>query len=152
MNIEEKLVKKLKELNYKISFGESITGGLLASTIINVSGSSNVIEESYVTYSNNVKNKILGVKFETIDKFDVVSREVVLEMVYGLFNKTKSDVCATVSGYAETEIKNYGYAWYAIKIKNRIFSEKIEANGNRNEVRNIVKDEILNKIYEMLGE
>ena len=63
--IEIKLVEKLKQMKYKISFAESCTGGLLASTIINVSGSSSVIEESYITYSENAKMKLLDVKKES---------------------------------------------------------------------------------------
>ena len=64
--IESKLVELLKENKYHISFAESMTGGMLASTIINVSGSSNVIEESYITYSENAKMKLLNVKKSSI--------------------------------------------------------------------------------------
>ena len=49
--IESKLVELLKENKYHISFAESMTGGMLASTIINVSGASDVIEKSFITYS-----------------------------------------------------------------------------------------------------
>ena len=68
-NLEQQVVEKLKQHKYHISFAESCTGGLLASTIINVSGASSVIEESYITYSNRVKMKILGVKEETLAKY-----------------------------------------------------------------------------------
>lgn len=155
MNIEEKLVKKLIEKKLTISFGESITGGMLASTIINVSGSSNVIRESYVTYSNEVKEKVLGVKKETIDKYTVVSNEVVKEMALGLFKLTGSNICASVSGYAETEAINQGYAWYAILINddkhnNYMFTSELNVNGSRNEVRKKVTLDILNNIYRLI--
>lgn len=155
MNIEEKLVKKLIEKKLTISFGESITGGMLASTIINVSGSSNVIKESYVTYSNEVKEKVLGVKKETIDKYTVVSSEVVKEMALGLYKLTSSNICASVSGYAETEAINQGYAWYAILINdskhnNYMFTNEVKVNGSRNEVRKKVTLEVLNSIYRLI--
>lgn len=89
--IENKLVEKLKEKKFKISFAESCTGGLLASSIINVSGSSSVIEESYITYSENAKMKLLDVKNETLNKYTVYSKEVALEMAKGLKNRTNSE-------------------------------------------------------------
>ena len=98
--IEKNLVEKLKEKKYKISFAESCTGGLLSSTIINVSGSSSVIEESYITYSEDAKMKLLDVKKETLDKYTVYSKEVAQEMCEGLYEKTKSDVCVSITGQA----------------------------------------------------
>ena len=119
INVEEKLVRKLEELNYTISFGESITGGMLASTLVNVSGASNVLKESYITYCNEAKNKILNVSLNTIDKYSVVSKEVVLEMVQGLRKLTNSNVCACVSGWASLDDGNRGCAWYAILINDK---------------------------------
>lgn len=150
INIEERVVKKLRELAYTISFGESITGGMLASTIINISGSSNVLKESYVTYSNEAKNKILNVNKETIDKYGVVSKEVVIEMVQGLFQITKANVCACVSGWAELNDKEGGSAWYAIMINGKIITHYVDVDGKRNQVREKITREILNCIYDNL--
>ena len=72
----QEVVDALKKLGWKISFAESCTGGLCSAEVISISGASNVIGESYVTYSNESKEKILKVKPETIKKFDVVSKEV----------------------------------------------------------------------------
>ena len=57
--MEEEVVGLLKEKQLKISFAESCTGGLLAATLINVSGASAVIEESFITYSDKAKHKLL---------------------------------------------------------------------------------------------
>ena len=84
--IETIVYRELKEHGYHISCAESCTGGLLASTIINVSGASDIINESYVTYSNEAKIKVLKVKKESIEKYDVVSEEVVKEMANGLLD------------------------------------------------------------------
>ena len=67
--VEKTLVELLLKNNMTISFAESCTGGMLASTLINVSGSSNVINESYVTYSEEAKMRILGVSKETLNKY-----------------------------------------------------------------------------------
>lgn len=89
---EKILVKKLQKLNYTIASAESCTGGLFASTIINVSGSSSVINSSIVTYSNESKEKFCDVKKETIKKFNVVSEQVAIEMAKGIVNICGSNI------------------------------------------------------------
>ena len=148
--IENKLVKKLKELNYTISFAESCTGGMLASTIINVSGSSSVIKESYITYSEEAKMKILNVKKNTLEKYTVYSKEVAIEMVVGLNNISNSDVCVSVTGIAESD-NNVCSCDFAIMINGEIFAEKYETKGYRNDVRLSYTKHILNKILEKLA-
>lgn len=148
--IEEIVVKQLIEKKYKISFSESVTGGMLASTIINVDGASNVIEESYVTYSNEIKNKLLNVSFETIDKYTVVSEQVVNEMVYGLYNKTKSNVCIATSGYASGE--NKGLVCFAIKLNNKVKLFTQSFRGNRNLIRLRAVRRILYELHILLME
>ena len=150
MKIEEKLVRKLEDLGYHISFAESMTGGMLASTIINVSGSSNVIEKSFVTYSNNAKHDILNVDLDTIKKYDVVSKEVVKEMANGLYMITYSDICVSVSGYAEGYLENKGKVCYAIKFKNKVHANEVIIEGSRNVVRRKACTIILNEIYKLI--
>ena len=101
--VEKTLVELLLKKNMTISFAESCTGGMLASTLINVSGSSNVINESYVTYSEEAKMRILGVSKETLNKYTVYSSEVAEEMAEGLKKVTQANVCASVTGKAEDE-------------------------------------------------
>lgn len=150
MKIEEKLVRKLEALGYHISFGESMTGGMLASTIINVSGSSNVIEKSFVTYSNVAKHDILNVDLDTIKKYDVVSKEVVEEMVNGLYNISHSDICVSVSGYAEGYMENKGKVCFAIKFENIVHTYEKIIEGSRNIVRRKACNMILNEIYKLI--
>src|SRR5699024_8143817 len=97
---EEVLIDELRLRGQFISTAESITGGLVASSIIDVAGASDVIKESYITYSNDIKHKLLDVSYETIDKYDVVSKEVASEMLDGLKDRTNSDLCIVTTGYA----------------------------------------------------
>ena len=147
--IENKLVEKLKEKKYKISFAESCTGGLLASTIINVSGSSNVIEESYITYSENAKMKLLNVKKETLDKYTVYSKEVALEMAKGLKDKTNSNVCVSVTGIAESD--DVCKCYFCIIINDETLIKEYNTKGSRNEVRINYTNQILEEIYKNLA-
>ena len=82
-NLVNKVYKKLKENGYKVATAESCTGGLLAGKLIDVSGASDIIDMSFVTYSNEAKNELVGVSLETIDKYNVVSEEVAKEMAEG---------------------------------------------------------------------
>ena len=137
LELNEKLVNKLIELNYKITFAESCTGGMIISKLINVSGSSNVINESYVTYSNDSKMKILGVKKGTISKYGVASIEVAEEMVEGLCKVSKSEVGIAVTGFAGSAGNKIddGVYYFAIKIKDYVYLEKHVVFGPRNECR-----------------
>ena len=76
-----KIVKILTKKKLTVSFAESCTGGLLASTITSINGSSKVFNMGLVTYSNNAKIKLLGVPKKTIIKFGAVSYETCLSMV-----------------------------------------------------------------------
>lgn len=145
MDINQKLVDYLIKNNLKISFSESMTGGMLASSIIDVPGASNVIEESFVTYSNESKNRILNVDDNTIKKYGIVSIEVSEQMVIGLSKITKANVLAGVTGYADK-----GIVCYSVMIEEKVYSEKKTFKGKRNTVRKAAVSEILNKIYNLL--
>ena len=98
----EELVKILKEKKYKISFAESCTGGYLASSLTDISGSSEVFEKSFVVYSENAKKDILNVSQDTLDKYSVYSEEIAKEMVVGLKNISNANVCISVTGLADS--------------------------------------------------
>ena len=77
----KKIVKLLKKKKLKISFAESCTGGLLASSITSISGSSKVFTLGLVTYSNQAKIKVLKINKRIILKYGAVSYETCLNMV-----------------------------------------------------------------------
>lgn len=135
---EKVLINILKDRNEKFSTAESITGGLIASSIIDIPGASDVIEESYITYSNDVKEKILNVSRETIKEYTVVSREVVLEMLNGLYQKTKSNLCLATTGYAHT-----GEVYIGILYNQKPYVRHLQLNGDRNMVRQRVENQII---------
>lgn len=92
-----KIVKYLNENNKTISFMESCTGGFLASEITNVSGASNVLKVSLVTYSNEYKMKF-GVTKNTLDKYTVYSEETAKEMAKNVAEFAKSNYGIGVTG------------------------------------------------------
>lgn len=100
MALEEKLVNRLIELDYHISFAESCTGGLCCGNLVNVTNASKVLDVSFTTYANEAKIEFLGVSPDTILKYGVVSEEVAYEMAQGVANAAKSQVGVGVTGVA----------------------------------------------------
>ena len=90
----------LKEKNQTITVAESCTGGLIASMITEISGSSEIFKGSIVTYSNEVKEQELNVDKNTMIEFGVVSCEVVEQMLLGVIKKFDSNFAMAVSGVA----------------------------------------------------
>ena len=147
--VEKTLVELLLKNNMTISFAESCTGGMLASTLINVSGSSNVINESYVTYSEEAKMRILGVSKETLNKYTAYSSEVAEEMAEGLKKVTHANVCASVTGKAEDE-SGICKCDYCIIVNDSKVLENVSFQGSRNQVRTMQTKHIMNRIIEIL--
>ena len=137
LSLEKMIVSELFKREWTISCAESCTGGMVIAKLINVNGSSNVINESYVTYSNESKIKILGVKKTTICKYGVASIEVAEEMVEGLCRVSGSDVGIAVTGFAGSAGNKVddGVYYFAIKIKDYIYLERHQVYGPRNECR-----------------
>ena len=98
--IEENLVRILFERALKITTAESCTGGMIASTLVNVAGVSDVFESGYITYSEEAKMHVLGVKQETLDKYTVYSEEVAREMAEGAARAAGADAALSVTGIA----------------------------------------------------
>lgn len=145
---EEVLINILKERNEKVTTAESITGGLIASSIIDIPGASDVISEAYVTYADEVKENILNVSRETIKEYSVVSEEVLNEMLDGLFSRTKSNLCLATTGYAHT-----GEVWMGVLYNGQKFTKHLQLNGDRNRVRLRTKMKIIDTaILVMRGE
>lgn len=135
---EETLINLLKERNEKVSTCESITGGLIASSLIDISGASEVIEESYITYSDKIKEKILNVSRETLEKYSAVSVECANEMIEGLYKITNSSLCIGSTGYAHK-----GEVILAIKYKNQKVIKKFRFSADRNKARLFAKNRAL---------
>ena len=95
-----RIVKLLKRKKLKIAIAESCTGGMLSSTLTQVSGSSKVFELGLVTYSNKSKNKILKVPNKIIQKYGAVSMRCCLSMVNNLSKISKCNIAISITGIA----------------------------------------------------
>lgn len=132
---EATLGKILLEQGKTISTAESCTGGYIASLIASVPGASAYFEGSTVTYSYASKQKLLGVKADTLEKYGAVSEETVKEMVSGVCETLNTDVGIAVSGIAGPggglPDKPVGTVWVAVGSRNHIVTRLYEFGGNR---------------------
>ncbi len=96
---------------------ESCTGGLVAGAITDISGSSGWFDRGLVTYSNEAKIELLGVRPETLASFGAVSEETAREMVAGALERSRADIAVAVTGVAGpgggTPTKPVGLVWLA---------------------------------------
>mgnify|MGYP006214357061 CR=1 FL=1 len=118
------LIKLLNKKKLKISFAESCTGGLLASSITSISGASKVFNLGLVTYSNQAKIKILKVNKNIIKKYGAVSYECCYAMVNNLSKISKASINVSITGIAGpkggTKKKPVGLVYIGVKKGNKI--------------------------------
>lgn len=120
---------------------ESLTAGEIASSIVKIPGSSSYFEGGFVTYSNELKHDILGVKIETLNEFGAVSEAVVKQMTQGALNRaTKATIAVAVSGIAGpdggTPTKPVGTVWMAVQRRGEESrATLLQLHGSRDEIR-----------------
>ena len=138
-NLEQKVVSMLKEKNYRISTAESLTGGMIAGTIVNVAGASSVFDEGYITYANEAKEKLLGVKKETLQNFGAVSEQTAYEMAVGVCKASGAEVGISVTGIAGpdggTKEKPVGLVFIGCCVNGEVTVKKCNFKGNRQKIR-----------------
>lgn len=155
MALEEELVDKLLEKNLKISFAESCTGGLCCGTLVNVTNASKVLDMSFVTYSNESKMKLLGVKADTILANGVVSEEVAYEMAEGTAKTAGSEIGVGITGVAGpgggTDKKPIGMVCFGFCVngKTTTFTKQFGEIG-RNQVRKSSVEFVFQTLMDMI--
>ena len=156
MNYAYEIGEILKKKTWKISTTESCTGGLLSSKLTDISGSSEYITLNLVTYANEAKNKMLGVKNETLETFGAVSEECAYEMAKGLHKLTGSDICVSITGIAGptggSEKKPVGLMYSTIYTKDEFRTYKIlmPQTTPRITMKELFAQEVLKNIFEFL--
>jgi len=154
--MEEVVGKLLRDRNQTISTAESCTGGLLSNRITNVPGSSDYFLRGYVTYSNEAKIEDLGVDKKLIDKFGAVSTEVVEQMAKGARERSGSSIGIGISGIAGpgggTVEKPVGTVYIGLSHDSgKIFSQRFNFYGNREEIKIITSESTLDIIMRFLN-
>ncbi len=153
-SLSKKIVESLAEKKLKISFAESITGGLFVSSLTKISGASKVLSESFITYSEQAKTGILSVSHELIKAHGVYSLEVAEAMLEGLGKITSAEVLLAVSGIAGPDAPDnhsVGEVYISIRVLDKTLSLKPTFSGTREEIQIQTVLFGFKKILELLG-
>ena len=153
--LSQKIIRLLEKKRLKISFAESCTGGLLSTTITQISGSSKVFTAGFVTYSNQSKINTLKVPKNTIRKYGAVSYETCLSMVKNLNKISKTNISVSVTGIAGpkggSKKKPIGLVFIAIKKGNKTLVRKfLFKNKKRSAIQRASVSKSLNLILSFL--
>ena len=140
------LIRILTKKKLKISFAESCTGGLLASSITSISGASKVFNLGFITYSNQAKIKVLKINNNIIRKYGAVSHECCYAMVKNLSRISRAKINVSITGIAGpkggTKQKPVGLVYIGVKkgnkthIKKYLFKSKIRSSIQKASVKN----------------
>ena len=149
--LEEQIVGLLQEKKLTLATAESCTGGMLASRIIDVPGVSEVFKAGFVTYANEAKQNLIGVKEETLAQFGAVSEQTAREMVLGAIKAAKADMAVATTGIAGpgggTKEKPVGLVYIACGSADYIIVERCLFSGNRKEIRQASVEHALGMLY-----
>lgn len=137
--MEKRVIEKLRERGLLLATAESCTGGLCAKRLTDVPGASQVFCGGVVSYTNDVKMRLLGVKEETLAQFGAVSGETAREMAAGARQATGADVAVSVTGVAGPSSDDMGNVvgtvFIAFSSEQETVSEKLQLSGDREKIR-----------------
>ena len=135
----EILLYNCLEKNLTITTAESCTGGMIASSIVSISGSSTIFKSSVVTYSNDMKSKILNIPLKLITKNGAVSNIIAHNMASNVLNVMNADISIAVTGIAGPSGGNIdkpvGLVYIGIGTKKNVVTKKYLFKGNRLRIR-----------------
>lgn len=136
-SVERATVNLLKEKKLTVALAESCTGGLCAKRLTDISGASEVFHCGVVSYSNEIKHKVLGVKKEHLEKYTAVSPVVAAEMALGAKKLGGADFGAAVTGYAGPFYEDckdpVGLIYIAATDGEELFIKKLVTGHNKGE-------------------
>lgn len=154
MKLEKKIGEILQDRSLTLGLAESCTGGLIASRITDVPGSSAYFMAGLVTYSNKAKTKFLSVPDKIITRHGAVSNIVAERMAKGVRAAAGVDVGLSITGIAGpaggSPEKPVGTVFIALATKKNVYVRKFLFSGNRREVRRRSAEEALTMLLDYL--
>lgn len=137
--LEESIVRLLRESKRTVTFVESCTGGLLSATLLNAPGASEVFRQGYITYCDEAKHSMVGVREATLEKYTAVSAETAKEMALGGAKAANAEACVSVTGLAGpgggTPEKPVGLVYIGCCVDGKVGVYEYRFLGNRREIR-----------------
>ena len=135
----EELLKICKLNKISLTTAESCTGGMIASSIVSINGSSSIFKSGIVTYSNESKAEFLKIPLKLINENGAVSETIAFQMAKNILSIMNSSVSIAVTGIAGpsggSNDKPVGLVWIAIGTKENVITKKYLFQGNRLKIR-----------------
>ena len=155
-SLEESVVELLAQKKMTVTTAESCTGGLIAGTLVNVAGASDVLNEGYVIYSNDAKERLVGVKHETLEEYGAVSEQTAREMAEGAAKAAGADAALSATGIAGpgggTEEKPVGLVYIGCYVNGETTVKECRFEGSRMENRLHTVETALQLLLRQLSE
>lgn len=152
--VVESVLEGLKKRGWKLATAESCTGGMIASALVDISGSSEVFEAGYVTYANRAKINMIGVQPQTLERFGAVSEQTACEMAEGARRAAEVDIAVAVTGIAGpgggTPEKPVGLVYIAVATKEKTICREFHFPGNRSKVRTLTMKNALKMVLDQV--
>ena len=152
--LEEEVVELLARKHLTVTTAESCTGGLIAGTLINAAGASDVLNEGYVTYSNEAKERLVHVSHETLERYGAVSAQTAQEMAEGAARAAGADAALSATGIAGpgggSIEKPVGLVYVGCCLNGRTVVKECRFNGSRMENRLRTVETALTMLREQL--
>ena len=138
-SLADEVVALAKEKGVKIGTAESLTGGLVASNIVNVSGASNVFAGGIISYMYSVKEKLLGVDPVHLKNYGAVNEAVAKKMAKAAVAKLDCDICVSTTGIAGPEKDEFdtevGVVYIGFANKGDVKAKRYKFSGSRDKIR-----------------
>ena len=153
MQLSERIGRALKARRASVTTAESCTGGWVAKVITDIAGSSAWFERGFVTYSNEAKSQMIGVKPETLAAHGAVSEPVVVEMAIGALKAARADYAISISGIAGpdggSDVKPVGTVWFGFATsKGEGITRRECFSGDRESVRRQATEYALKTLWQ----
>ena len=155
MTLEEKIVSKLHARNQTLTTAESCTGGLIAKRVTDISGCSDVFFGGCVTYTNDVKQRLIGVSAETLEKYGAVSEQTARAMAEGIVRVSGADLGVGITGIAGpgggTPEKPVGLVYVGCYYHGEVTVGECRFTGDREQNRNAAVTASLELLWKTLS-
>ena len=149
-SLAQSAVRALKARNWTVATAESLTGGMIASALVEVPGASQVVKGGFVTYQSVSKTMLLGVPAEMIDRYDVVSAEVARAMAQGARERLGVDIAVSATGLAGpdggTPERPVGTVFLGVATAEGVYDIPLHLTGNRARIRTLTMKNALNAL------
>lgn len=155
IQLAQQLGQTLQQKGWQVTCAESCTGGGIGYAITSISGSSSWFKSGFITYSNQAKQKLIGVLPSTLQRYGAVSAQTVEEMARGAAQVAGAQLALAVSGIAGPDggspQKPVGTVWFGFAAGGKLYSEQHLFPGDRQQIRAAAVDYALQRAIAICG-